>query len=210
MRFDCKSALLMALLASGAMAAENGVFVGVDLGFMNQNNKAQADVVVKNNATHEKVSLDRTKATFESALKVGYHFDSMHRAYLGYAIDGVAKKDGVEYKSSKLLLGYDYTPELANMWRGVAGIYTGILYREATVQAVEDESVTGKAQGNLFGLKLGAIYEVAKNGDIEFGMKFESASMKNKTVADDDSMFIELKDQKQTNIGLYAGYTHRF
>ncbi|MGP1579920.1 MAG: hypothetical protein ACTTH5_02705 [Wolinella sp.] len=229
MSLGIRNLVLATLFASGVMAAENGIFVGVDAGLVSSKNKIKSSMIdpaQPNAPLLPENSSSLKDSAFEATLKVGYHFDSMHRVYLAYAINsGKDKKDFKNLyapialkleKNSKLLLGYDYTPELASMWRGVMGIYAGILYRDTKMTVVDpyqdlNQSATTKSSGGLFGWKLGAIYEVAKNSDIEFGMKFESVSMGNKTARDSQNAILARFDkQKQSNIGLYAGYVYKF
>ncbi|MGP1579919.1 MAG: hypothetical protein ACTTH5_02700 [Wolinella sp.] len=235
MKISIRNLVLAALLTSGAMAAESGLFVGIDTGFMSVKNEIGNKGVSTLGGPNQNVLPSNTvsfsDSTFEGILKVGYHFDSTHRVYLAYVANNVEGKKvftqgsagsidtiTVKFKeTSKFLLGYDYTPELVSMWRGVAGIYAGFLRRDVSLRMVDTPNphlptdVAVKSSGNLLGLKLGAIYEVAKNSDIEFGMKFESASMGNKSDKDkDDIMVVTFSNQKQSNIGLYAGYVYKF
>ena len=235
MKFSIRNLVLAALLTSGAMAAENGLFVGIGTGFMSVKNeignKGVSTLGGPNPNLIPSNTVSFSDSTFEGILKVGYHFDSTHRVYLAYVANNIEGKKvftqgsapnidtiTVKFKeTSKLLLGYDYTPELASMWRGIAGIYAGSLRRDVSLRMVDTPNphlptdVAVKSNGNLLGLKLGAIYEVMKNGDIEFGMKFESASMGNKSGKDKDNiMIVTFSNQKQSNIGLYAGYVYKF
>ena len=236
MKFSIRNLVLVAMFTSGAMAAESGIFVGIDTGFMSVKNEIGNKGVSTFTGAHNpnvipSNTVSFSDSTFEGILKVGYHFDSTHRVYLAYVANNVEGKKvftqgsagsidtiTVKFKeTSKLLLGYDYTPELASMWRGIAGIYAGSLRRDVSLRMVDTPNphlptdVAVKSSGNLLGLKLGAIYEVAKNSDLDFGMKFESASMGNKSDKDKDNiMTVTFSNQKQSNIGLYAGYVYKF
>ena len=216
MNFSVRNLVLAVLLTSGAMAAESGAFIGVSLGSMSSRNNALLSAGPKDDPSDGvEISLNFADSTFERAFKVGYHISSLHRYYMEYATSGAVKKKlqkeeiTIEHKTSKFLLGYDFTPEIISTWRGVAGVYVGILQRDTTFKAEGTlESLKGK--GSLVGLKLGAIYEVMKNSDIELGMKFESANIKKHVMKDDEYILIELTKQKQNNVGLYAGYVYRF
>ncbi|MGP1579922.1 MAG: hypothetical protein ACTTH5_02715 [Wolinella sp.] len=216
MNFGIRNLVLVALFMSGAMAAESGAFIGASLGFMSSKNNALLSAGPKDNPSDGvEISLNFADSTFERAFKAGYHISSLHRYYIEYATSGAVKKKlqeeeiTIEYKTSKFLLGYDFTPEIIGTWRGVAGVYVGILQRDTTFKA-EGTLESLKSKGSLVGLKLGAIYEVMKNGDIELGMKFESANIKKHVMKDDEDILIELTKQKQNNVGLYAGYVYRF
>ena len=74
----------------------------------------------------------------------------------------------------------------------------------------------------MFGLKLGAIYELNKNNELEFGFKFDTANYKDKDTAISSAIGTDeiygynvdstrsIKDIKRTNMGVFVGYNYKF
>ncbi|MDD2652397.1 MAG: hypothetical protein PHX44_05020 [Sulfurimonas sp.] len=88
-----KKIALAALLASGLMAADSGIYVGVDVGNTKFDMKASASGV----------SAEESDDGGSQTLKVGYYFDKNNRASICYQNVNV---DGGD--SYHIGIGYDY------------------------------------------------------------------------------------------------------
>ena len=61
----------------------------------------------------------------------------------------------------------------------------------------------GNATGWILGAKVGAEYSINENNAVEFGLKADRT--KYRSIAKYDNVKI-----KETNVGLYMGYTYKF
>ena len=193
-----KVALGLSLASAAALA--QGAFVGVEGDYsFGSNMKAKSDKGIT------KVK----KAQPGIGLKAGYDFDSF-RVYGAYIYDFQAKKslgneDGtiVKWKTHKFIVGADYTPSVAKNLKLVLGGYTGFSKLKLDVFDTHDGSEKGNATGWILGARFGAEYSINENNAVEFGLKAD------RTDYGKISKF-NLVDIKETNVGLYMGYTYKF
>ena len=145
------------------------------------------------------------KGQFNSGVKAGYDFDSF-RAYGAYFYSFQTKKQvdndtddrfTVKWKKHSLLAGVDYTPSITKDIKLVAGGYTGVSRLTITR---DDENKKFYDTGLVLGAKFGAAYLLDQNNILEAGMKTDYTFYK----ADDISRI------RESNIGLYVGYTYKF
>ena len=194
-----KVALGLSLASAAALA--QGAFVGVEGDY-----SFGSKLTVKGD--------DGSKIKFKKAqpglgLKAGYDFD-VARVYGAYIYDFQAKKslgdeDGtvVKWNTHKFIVGADYTPSVAKDLKLVLGGYTGFSKLKLDVFDTHDGSEKGNATGWILGARVGAEYSINENNAVEFGLKAD------RTDYGKINKF-NLVDIKETNVGLYMGYTYKF
>ena len=194
-----KVALGLSLASATALA--QGAFVGVEGDY-----SFGSKLTVKGD--------DDSKIKFKKAqpglgLKAGYDFD-VARVYGAYIYDFQAKKslgdeDGtvVKWNTHKFIVGADYTPSVAKDLKLVLGGYTGFSKLKLDVFDTHDGSEKGNATGWILGARVGAEYSINENNAVEFGLKAD------RTDYGKINKF-NLVDIKETNVGLYMGYTYKF
>lgn len=193
-----KVALGLSLASAAALA--QGAFVGVEGDYsFNSNLTAKSD----NGKSKAK------KAQPGLGIKAGYDFD-VARVYGAYIYDFQAKKslgdeDGtvVKWNTHKFIVGADYTPSVAKDLKLILGGYTGFSKLKLDVFDTHDGSEKGNATGWILGVRVGAEYSINENNAVEFGLKAD------RTDYGKINKF-NLVDIKETNIGLYMGYTYKF
>ena len=193
-----KVALGLSLASAAALA--QGAFVGFEGDYsFNSNLTAKSD----NGKSKAK------KAQPGLGIKAGYDFD-VARVYGAYIYDFQAKKslgdeDGtvVKWKTHKFIVGADYTPSVAKDLKLILGGYTGFSKLKLDVFDTHDGSEKGNATGWILGAKVGAKYSINENNAVEFGLKAD------RTDYGKINKF-NLVDIKETNFGLYMGYTYKF
>ena len=142
-------------------------------------------------------------------IKAGYDFD-VARVYGAYIYDFQAKKslgdeDGtiIKWKTHKFIVGADYTPSVAKDLKLVLGGYTGFSKLKMDVFDTHDGSEKGNATGWILGARVGAEYSINENNAVEFSLKADRTKYRS----------IEKYNNaktKETNVGLYMGYTYKF
>ena len=194
-----KVALGLSLASAAALA--QGAFVGVEGDY-----SFGSKLTVKGD--------DGSKIKFKKAqpglgIKAGYDFD-VARVYGAYIYDFQAKKslgdeDGtvVKWNTHKFIVGADYTPNVAKDLKLVLGGYTGFSKLKLDVFDTHDGSEKGNATGWILGARVGAEYSINENNAVEFGLKAD------RTDYGKINKF-NLVDIKETNVGLYMGYTYKF
>ena len=188
-----KASMIACAVCSFAMA--EGAFIGYEGGYSFASN-------VKLSEANDGARL--RKGQFNSGVKAGYDFDSF-RAYGAYFYSFQTKKQieddddrfTVKWKKHSLLAGVDYTPSITEDIKLVLGGYTGVsrllISRDDTDHKFYDT-------GFVLGAKFGAEYLLDQNNILEAGMKTDYTFYK----ADDVSRV------RESNIGLYVGYTYKF
>ncbi|WP_180546645.1 hypothetical protein [Campylobacter devanensis] len=208
-KFGAAAIAATAILSSSALA--QGVFVGVEGALLQSQ--------VKLDDIYPSVLDDPKDTSIELGLKGGYDFDAF-RVWGGYSYktkgsEDYNMKDGTDFingefnwQTHNILVGADYTPSLTDSFKLALGAYTGlsIVKGEFSGQAeyttdgltyvMDNDSTTGT--GAIFGLKLGGIYEVIENNEIEFGIKGDYQTT---GIEDYDNIL---------NYGVYVGYNYKF
>ena len=191
----------LGLSLASAVALAQGAFVGVEGDY-----SFGSKLTVKGD--------DGSKIKFKKAqpglgIKAGYDFD-VARVYGAYIYDFQAKKslgdeDGtvVKWNTHKFIVGADYTPSVAKDLKLILGGYTGFSKLKLDVFDTHDGSEKGNATGWILGARVGAEYSINENNAVEFGLKAD------RTDYGKISKF-DMIDAKETNIGLYMGYTYKF
>ena len=194
-----KVALGLSLASAAALA--QGAFVGVE-GDYSFGSKLK---VKRSDGSKDSIK----KAQPGLGIKAGYDFD-VARVYGAYIYDFQAKKslgdeDGtvVKWNTHKFIVGADYTPSVAKDLKLILGGYTGFSKLKLDVFDTHDGSEKGNATGWILGARVGAEYSINENNAVEFGLKAD------RTDYGKISKF-NLVDIKETNLGLYMGYTYKF
>jgi len=193
-----KVALGLSLASAAALA--QGAFVGVEGDYsFNSNLTAKSD----NGKSKAK------KAQPGLGIKAGYDFD-VARVYGAYIYDFQAKKslgdeDGtiIKWKTHKFIVGADYTPSVAKDLKLVLGGYTGFSKLKLRGGDAENPMESASTNGWILGARVGAEYSINENNAVEFGLKAD------RTDYGKINKF-NLVDIKETNVGLYMGYTYKF
>ena len=193
-----KVALGLSLASAAALA--QGAFVGVEGDYsFSSKLKANSD----NGTTKVK------KAQPGLGLKAGYDFD-VARVYGAYIYDFQAKKSlgdedksVAEWKTHKFIVGADYTPSVAKDLKLVLGGYTGFSKLKLRGGDAENPMESASTNGWILGARVGAEYSINENNAVEFGLKAD------RTDYGKISKF-DFVDTKETNLGLYMGYTYKF
>ena len=193
-----KVALGLSLASAAALA--QGAFVGVEGDYSFGSN-----LTAKSNSGTSKAK----KAQPGLGIKAGYDFD-VARVYGAYIYDFQAKKslgneDGtiIKWKTHKFIVGADYTPSVAKDLKLVLGGYTGFSKLKIKGGDAETPMENASTNGWILGAKVGAEYSINENNAVEFGLKAD------RTDYGKINKF-NLVDIKETNIGLYMGYTYKF
>ncbi|TWO21598.1 outer membrane beta-barrel protein [Campylobacter hyointestinalis] len=192
-----KICLVASMVCSFALA--EGAFIGVESDYSFKSN-----LKMKFN--------DGGKDTFKKAqagigIKGGYDFD-MYRVYGSYVYDfqtskTIVDEDGdslkLKWLTHKFIVGADYTPSITDNFKLAVGPYTGY----SRLKLKDSEGTKANTNGWIIGAKLGGIYSIDKNNELEFGFKTDRTDYKKVSK-------IDLKDVKETNYGLYIGYNYKF
>lgn len=189
--FALKASLVASLLTTCVFA--ESAFIGFE-----------GDYSFKSNLKIDGDSIGKSQTGL--GIKAGNDFDTF-RVYVAYAYDLKTKKtftddgDRAELKWNKhsFLIGGDYTPNISNSFKLLAGAYTGVSKLNLEIS---DETETEKEKhfGIVVGAKLGGIYDINANNAVEFGYKADYTKYNKKYDA----------RLKETNHGLFAGYTYKF
>ncbi|MCF6309552.1 MAG: porin family protein [Sulfurimonas sp.] len=149
-----KKIALAVLLATGLMAADSGVYVGVDLG----NTKFDIE------ASAAGVTAGDSDSGGSQTLKVGYYFDANSRTSVYYQNINVDGGDAANYG-----IGYDYLIGSSAIKPFVGGI---IGYGTAT-----DDSINADISGLTFGGQVGVNYAFNENFSAEAGYRYMKSNM---------------------------------
>ncbi|WP_103650656.1 outer membrane beta-barrel protein [Campylobacter concisus] len=193
-----KVALGLSLASAAALA--QGAFVGVEGDYSFNSN-----LIAKSDNGKSKAK----KAQPGLGLKAGYDFD-VARVYGAYIYDFKVKKTAndedksvAEWKTHKFIVGADYTPSVAKDLKLVLGGYTGFSKLKLRGGDAENPMESASTNGWILGARVGAEYSINENNAVEFGIKAD------RTDYGKISKF-DFVDTKETNVGLYMGYTYKF
>lgn len=209
-----KKLILGAILASSfatTSALADGAFMGIesDYSFIKAKYKDEDGDIVGDSIKSGQLGL---------GVKAGYDFDD-YRVYASYGYDFTASKNRSydegyvkdKWKKHTFLLGADYTPKIGANFKFLVGAYTGfsrLSVKEAWAD-VKNGKVTETGNNNfnktgwVIGSKVGGIYEINANNAVEFGYKADYTKYGKVEKA-------EITKLKETNHGIYAGYTYKF
>ena len=148
----------------------------------------------------------------ELSLKFGKDFD-IYRVWTGYSYkmessdksgvnDSNYSNNEIKFQSHNIILGAGYTPSINDNFKALIGAYVGVAITKGesidTAINGSTEKVGDTKTGGIFGLKLGGIYAINDNNEIEFGLK-----------SDYTSTGIE-GYKNRMDYGAYLGYNYKF
>ncbi|EJB0522133.1 outer membrane beta-barrel protein [Campylobacter coli] len=203
----------IALFSSSALAAEeSGFFIGADAAYVQT--KVKGDL--KHNKTGAVFNGDLSSSIPILGLRMGYRFNDLHRLYAAYnysdefsdIIRTPKLRIESDFNTHKFLLGYDFTPEIFKRVRAVAGGYLG--YAKTSIDLKTSLlSLSQDFDGFVYGAKIGAIFELGTSNEIEVGFKAEQIEYNTRNYYQ-ETIGSNFYDPRQTNYGLYLGYTYKF
>ncbi|EOV6290506.1 TPA: outer membrane beta-barrel protein [Campylobacter coli] len=203
----------IALFSSSALAAEeSGFFIGADAAYV--------QTKVKGDLKHNKIGAvfngDLSSSIPILGLRMGYRFNDLHRLYAAYnysdEFSDIIRTPNLriegDFNTHKFLLGYDFTPEIFKRVRAVAGGYLG--YAKTSIDLKTSLlSLSQDFDGFVYGAKIGAIFELGASNEIEVGFKAEQIEYNTRNYYQ-EAIGSNFYDPRQTNYGLYLGYTYKF
>ncbi|EAI3388818.1 TPA: outer membrane beta-barrel protein [Campylobacter coli] len=203
----------VALFSSSALAAEeSGFFIGADAAYVQT--KVKGDL--KHNKTGAVFNGDLSSSIPILGLRMGYRFNDLHRLYAAYnysdEFSDIIRTPNLriegDFNTHKFLLGYDFTPEIFKRVRAVAGGYLG--YAKTSLDLKTSLlSLSQDFDGFVYGAKIGAIFELGASNEIEVGFKAEQIEYNTRNYYQ-ETIGSNFYDPRQTNYGLYLGYTYKF
>lgn len=233
-------ALVASSITSSACANwYDNIFAGVEADY---NFASDISLQVKNHVSISPFNgnMSDDAQTFGFGAKLGYDFD-IARVYGAYNHNFKAKADTnywdsslysnyissgeIKWNSNDFILGADYTPKFSISridFKAVLGAFGGlskidIKHEERGVNIYGLAQMQGSLNGFIYGLRLGSIYEINKNNEVEFGFKFSQAKYSDKdttiNVCNSMNCFeenLKLSDTKLTNKGVFVGYNYKF
>ncbi|EAI6361332.1 TPA: outer membrane beta-barrel protein [Campylobacter coli] len=203
----------VALFSSSALAAEeSGFFIGADAAYVQT--KVKGDL--KHNKTGAVFNGDLSSSIPLLGLRMGYRFNDLHRLYAAYnysdEFSDIIRTPNLriegDFNTHKFLLGYDFTPEIFKRVRAVAGGYLG--YAKTSLDLKTSLlSLSQDFDGFVYGAKIGAIFELGTSNELEVGFKAEQIEYNTRNYYQ-ETIGSNFYDPRQTNYGLYLGYTYKF
>ncbi|EOX8229871.1 outer membrane beta-barrel protein [Campylobacter coli] len=203
----------IALFSSSALAAEeSGFFIGADAAYVQT--KVKGDL--KHNKTGAVFNGDLSSSIPILGLRMGYRFNDLHRLYAAYnysdEFSDIIRTPNLriegDFNTHKFLLGYDFTSEIFKRVRAVAGGYLG--YAKTSIDLKTSLlSLSQDFDGFVYGAKIGAIFELGASNEIEVGFKAEQIEYNTRNYYQ-ETIGSNFYDPRQTNYGLYLGYTYKF
>ncbi len=203
----------IALFSSSALAAEeSGFFIGADAAYVQT--KVKGDL--KHNKTSAVFNGDLSSSIPLLGLRMGYRFNDLHRLYAAYnysdEFSDIIRTPNLriegDFNTHKFLLGYDFTPEIFKRVRAVAGGYLG--YAKTSLDLKTSLlSLSQDFDGFVYGAKIGAIFELGTSNELEVGFKAEQIEYNTRNYYQ-ETIGSNFYDPRQTNYGLYLGYTYKF
>ncbi|HEB9336606.1 TPA: outer membrane beta-barrel protein [Campylobacter coli] len=203
----------VALFSSSALATEeSGFFIGADAAYVQT--KVKGDL--KHNKTGAVFNGDLSSSIPILGLRMGYRFNDLHRLYAAYnysdEFSDIIRTPNLriegDFNTHKFLLGYDFTPEIFKRVRAVAGGYLG--YAKTSLDLKTSLlSLSQDFDGFVYGAKIGAIFELCTSNELEVGFKAEQIEYNTRNYYQ-ETIGSNFYDPRQTNYGLYLGYTYKF
>ena len=245
------ASLCVGLFSSQAFS--EGFFIGTEMGVLRSSGKNTYKV----QETYKENGVDKTDTyirnskgsdvVFNPSIKLGYVINELNRVYGLYSYNTANSNNTFSMPFHKFALAYELTPQIYGNFRGVvgfnvgyaAGKYKGKKYTNTAedqddgsthTTTVDFQNFSQLNNGFVYGAKIGALYEIDSNSEIEFGFKAEQARFKgkkqeeqigftdvNKDVikvdpdnATNNGVFTVRNKPRFTNYGVYIGYNYKF
>ena len=195
------AAVLAASLVSSAVAIDlDGFFVGAS-GDYNFKSQLKGDWYLEPLNMSSKFDFD--ESNFGLGLKIGYDFGEW-RIYEAYSHTFESKSNNnivsplllmpglseeTKWSSNDFILGADWTPKFSLGgidFKGIVGAFGGLSILDVKylgTSAAGNLTADYTQNGFIYGLRLGGIYEINKNNEIELGFKFDQAMYQETNIA---------------------------
>ena len=210
-----KNKILIAAFAAAVCASSSfgeGIFLGIEGDY-----SFKSSITTKWSDEEDSGTNKDNKGQAALGFKGGYDF-GIARAYGEYLYDFKASKTGTdeediifkhEWNKHSLLVGGDFTPEIINGFKLVAGAYTGVSFLKYKIYSYDEsngssDSLSKTLPGWVIGARLGGLYSFDEHNEIEFGYKADYTRYKASKLGEDVDKVYE------TNHGLYLGYNFKF
>ena len=208
-----KNKILIAAFAAAVCTSSSfgeGIFLGIEGDY-----SFKSSLTTKWSDEDDSGTNKDNKGQAAIGFKAGYDF-GIARAYGEYMYDFKVTKNGSDedgdfkhsWNKHSLLVGGDFTPEITNSFRLVAGAYTGVSflkYKDSYNDFSGDsDSISKTVPGWVIGARLGGLYSFDEHNEIEFGYKADYTRYKASKLDED------LDKVYETNHGLYLGYNFKF
>jgi opacity protein-like surface antigen len=177
-----KKIVLASLLASGLMAADSGMYLGVDLGNTEGNFEASAPSIGFTQSSTEDGS--------SQTLKVGYYFDKNSRISAFFHNVNVDNGDAQTYG-----IGYDYLIG-DSAFKPFIGALAG--YGSYQEDAVSDVNVAGM----IYGAQVGLNYAFNEDFSAEVGYRYLKSNMEDSTIVSGQNVNFEITALKNWFVGV--------
>ncbi|WP_297964838.1 hypothetical protein [uncultured Campylobacter sp.] len=208
-----KNKILIAAFAAAVCVSSSfgeGIFLGIEGDY-----SFKSSITTKWSDEDDSGTNKDNKGQAALGFKGGYDF-GIARAYGEYMYDFKVTKNGSDedgdfkhsWNKHSLLVGGDFTPEITNSFRLVAGAYTGVSflkYKDSYNDFSGDsDSISKTVPGWVIGARLGGLYSFDEHNEIEFGYKADYTRYKASKLGED------IDKAYETNHGLYLGYNFKF
>ena len=208
-----KNKILIAAFAAAAcvsVGSSEGLLLGIEGDY-----SFKSSLTAKWSEDGDSGTVKDHKGQAAIGFKAGYDF-GIARAYGEYMYDFKTSKSGSdeygnfkhEWSKHSLLVGGDFTPEITNGFKLVAGAYTGVSFLKYKDSYNDFDGTSGSASktvpGWVIGARLGGLYSFDEHNEIEFGYKAGYTRYKASKLDED------LDKVYETNHGLYLGYNFKF
>lgn len=177
-----KKIVLASLLATGLMAADNGFYIGVDIGNTAGDFEASAPSIGLSDSS--------TEDGGSQTLKVGYYLDKNSRISAFLHNVNVDNGDAQTYG-----IGYDYMIG-DSAFKPFIGALVG--YGSYQEDAVPDVNVAGM----IYGAQVGLNYGFNENFSVEVGYRYMKSSMEDSTTISGQNVNFEITALKNWFIGM--------
>jgi len=208
-----KNKILIAAFAAAVCASSSfgeGIFLGIEGDY-----SFKSSITTKWSDEDDSGTNKDNKGQAALGFKGGYDF-GIARAYGEYMYDFKVTKNGSDedgdfkhsWNKHSLLVGGDFTPEITNSFKLVAGAYTGVSFLKYKDSYNDFDGTSGSASktapGWVIGARLGGLYSFDEHNEIEFGYKADYTRYKASKLGED------IDKAYETNHGLYLGYNFKF
>jgi hypothetical protein len=215
--------LIVGIVVSGACTnvawadANSGVFIGSSFTYVRSSVDFQTTFDGIFGLYRHTVTMKESSGSLGGSIRAGYIISPNHRTYFEFNnvaktehdIDGSNVHIKGEQSFKTFTLGYAFTPSSGEKSRFLLDVHVGrasARARETITSGFTVMKEDMKFSGTVIGIKLGGIYEIIENGEIEYGVKMDGYSYGDLT---SQSGRITAK-REQTDVGLFIGVNYKF
>ena len=146
------------------------------------------------------VSDDMTDTSLK--LKAGVIIDKTHRISVSHA------NFNAENTDLRIILGnYDYLIPINNDFRLLAGVHVGNgEYKETNIDGLGEAKISGL----VYGAQVGAIYDITKNIEFEFGLAYTKYNVDKSISGTESGVDYDAKIEFEDSTAMFAGINYKF